>query len=308
MNHHHHYRSRLVLVVFLLVGGGTPTTFGFVHKRPRSPRGIHRFTTGKPPSRRDDVNRKQSSNKSHDNDDGTGSSPSNGQQDILGEISKSMIGTFANSYGSLNHRDDYDTSDDLSMMIDRRRAKRTNTRPKNTLRDATNEIVRRIMAGEEYTQEDLILLLKLVLTVGVSFQPIARMLPIRTLVQMLDLSVSQRLADRVKFLLANELDTRVKDMVAENMQRHFARQAIRAFTGKEEYVFGDIARSLLRNDSGNREFTMDEQGKRELKQWDDGRRGVSIRPLVDRKIKSSSSSPSSSSSSESKKKLSFAAV
>jgi hypothetical protein len=183
----------------------------------------------------------------------------------FGDFTKGLI-------NGVTGKDEYEFGD-VSKWLDRQakqKAEEFTCQEEYQFGDISREIVRRIVAGE-YTQEDLLLLLKLILTVGIQFQPIARILPVKALVQMLNLSMSQKLGDRVQHILSQELDKRMNEMMLSgnaNVKQEFTRQAILKFIGKDTYQFGDITKSMLGVSKKNNEIVVGPPMKKELEEWD----------------------------------------
>eukprot|EP00913_Durusdinium_trenchii_P023517 g22094.t1 len=108
-------------------------------------------------------------------------------------------------------------------------------------------------------EEELLLLLRAVITMGVGLTPVAHLLPIQVLLNLygssLELELGQRVSARLTAALAKELDRRSKeallgkgneDYVLGDLTRKQLQQGLQRFTGKDSYEFGDISRSLLR--------------------------------------------------------------
>jgi hypothetical protein len=76
-------------------------------------------------------------------------------------------------------------------------------------RDLTKEIASRVTSGK-YTYDDLILLLKVLLKFGVGLSPVAGILPVRLLVELLNYSIAEEAGNRLIGALAQEIDRRVK--------------------------------------------------------------------------------------------------
>ena len=194
------------------------------------------------------------------NDEKTRSQKKTGYR--FGDLSKSLINRFPGQY-------DYEFGD-LSKWLDSRakqKAGEFTNKEEYKFGDISREIVRRIVAGE-YTQDDLLLLLKIILTVGIQFQPIARILPVKALFQMLNLSMSQKLGDRVQHILTQELDKRMNEMMSGDVKQEFTKQAILKFIGRDTYQFGDITKRIMLGVSKNNEIVVGPPMKQELEEWD----------------------------------------
>jgi hypothetical protein len=157
----------------------------------------------------------------------------------FGDLTRSLI-------NGVTGKDDYEFGD-LSKWLDSQAKQKTGeftNKEEYKFGDISREMVRRIVAGE-YTQDDLLLLLKIILTVGMQFEPIASILPVAALVQMLNLSTAQKLGVRIQHVLTQELDKRMKDMISGDVKQEFTKQSILKFIGKDTYQFGDITKSML---------------------------------------------------------------
>eukprot|EP00434_Breviolum_minutum_P020397 symbB.v1.2.017986.t5/scaffold1416.1/size119947/6 len=131
--------------------------------------------------------------------------------------------------------------------------------------DISREIARRAKEAD-----DLLLLLRAVITMGVGLTPVAHLLPMQVLLNLygssVELELGQRVSARLTAALAKELDRRSKeallgkgtelrnskvengneDYVLGDLTRKQLQQSLRSITGKDNYEFGDISRSLLR--------------------------------------------------------------
>eukprot|EP00435_Cladocopium_sp_Y103_P045656 s1834_g13.t1 len=123
--------------------------------------------------------------------------------------------------------------------------------------DISREIARRAKEVD-VDEEDLLLLLRAVITMGVGLTPVAHLLPMQVLLNLygssVELELGQRVSARLAAQLAKELDRRSKeallgkgneDYVLGDLTRKQLQQSLRSITGKENYEFGDISRSLL---------------------------------------------------------------
>lgn len=182
----------------------------------------------------------------------------------FGDVTKGLI-------NSVTGKKEYDFGD-LSRWIDaqaKNTAKEFTKKQEYEFGDISKEITRRIRDGE-YSQEDLMVLLKIVVTVGINFQPIARLLPVKALIQMLNLSMSQKLGDQIKHVLTMELDKRMKEMMTGDIKEELSKQAIQKFTGQDSYTFGDISKAIAEKKQGSRddEIVMSDSMEKELDEWD----------------------------------------
>ena len=136
--------------------------------------------------------------------------------------------------------------------------------------DISKEIIKRFQNGE-YTKDDIILFLKIVAMIGIELQPIASFLPIKVLIQMLDVSIAQDVSGKVLGVISKEVDSRMKQFVTGDADYKvgditkkaitgskgesgyqfgdLTKHAISKFTGKSNYEFGDITRKLTSGSS-----------------------------------------------------------
>jgi hypothetical protein len=181
----------------------------------------------------------------------------------FGDITRGVIGGFKNKVNDLTGKDDYKFGD-LTRWLD---TKAKDSVSKFTGRtdgeyqfgDITKELLRRFTHGE-YSRDDLMLLLKIVATVGINWTPLARVLPLKVLVDLLNLSVEatviQTVGEKVVSALSREIDGRMKEMVTGDRDYQlgdYTKRLISKWTGKEDgvYEFGDITKTVLsriRND------------------------------------------------------------
>ena len=91
--------------------------------------------------------------------------------------------------------------------------------------DLTKEIARRV-SSRKYTLEDLALLLKALVSFGVGLSPVAGLLPVTLLVQLLNYSIAGDVGNRLVAALAQEIDRRLKA----------------AIIGDADYKLGDVTK------------------------------------------------------------------
>jgi hypothetical protein len=117
--------------------------------------------------------------------------------------------------------------------------------------DVTREVVRRAQAGE-YETKDMFLALRVLLSAGVGLTPMMSMLPVRWLLDLVNLGLAQDIGGRLLEIVASALDERMKEAVTGDPKYRLGdltkRQLVKAisiFTGKDDYEFGDISRRLM---------------------------------------------------------------
>jgi len=117
--------------------------------------------------------------------------------------------------------------------------------------DITRELVQRTKSSNVSLQ-DLLLLLKIFLTVGASFTPLAKLLPLTVLLDMLNVSLEARIGGKLLEVLAESLDDRFRAAFTAEELGDLAKRSlivgITAFTGKERYEAGDIERAVKKEE------------------------------------------------------------
>jgi uncharacterized protein YjbJ (UPF0337 family) len=195
----------------------------------------------------------------------------------FGDMTKGVLGKFTERVKSVTGKDKYEFGD-LSKWLDEKSKEKVGDFTKNKsdyqFGDISKEVMRRVSAGE-YTREDLLLLIKIVAVVGINFQPIARLLPAKVLLDIFNVSIYQQLGEKVAGVVSTELDQRMKQAVTGDKDYQIGdltKRAILKFTGKDEYTFGDITKSVgtLRKQPKDKQqpIVMDDQVEKELLEWD----------------------------------------
>jgi hypothetical protein len=228
----------------------------------------------------------------------------------FGDLTKGLVRKFGQSVTSLTGKEEYEFGD-LSKWMDQQAKSKVKKFTKNPngeyqFGDISKEILRRIQKGE-YTLDDVILFLKIVIAIGIEFQPIARVLPVKVLMEMVNVGIAQDLSGKVIGALTKELDERMKQVVTGDKDYQlgdFTKKAITGskdyqvgdltkkrilkFTGKESYTLGDITRTLLNdeqsimkgtasvnnsnsggsNNNNRQEIVLDDQLLKDLESWD----------------------------------------
>jgi hypothetical protein len=115
--------------------------------------------------------------------------------------------------------------------------------------DIAKEVIRRA-SSVDYNLQDILLLLKILLTLGATVTPLAKILPITVLLEMLNTSLEARLGATLLEALAKALDARfVAAFSAEelgDLAKRSLGAAIVAFTGKSSYQQGDMEEAVAK--------------------------------------------------------------
>ena len=117
-------------------------------------------------------------------------------------------------------------------------------KPNYKVGDISREVLRRLRSGE-YSKEDIMLVLKIIAIVGANFQPIAAVLPMKVLLEMVEVSLAQDLSSKVVEMLTSEVDGRMKEMVMGDKDYKLGDLTKKALTGSKDYQLGDFTKSVL---------------------------------------------------------------
>lgn len=114
--------------------------------------------------------------------------------------------------------------------------------------DISKEVVRRAWAGE-YDLEDMFLMIRVLLQMGASFTPLARLLPVKLLLELLNVGLAQDVGSKVVGKVATSLDERFKEAITGDAKYQLGdktkdqlSKSLTKLTGKDSYAFGDISR------------------------------------------------------------------
>jgi len=118
------------------------------------------------------------------------------------------------------------------------------------LGDVSRTVIRKVRSGE-YRVDDVYLALRILLTAGFALLPVAQLLPVKALVELVNLGLAKDVGLRLVELLAVALDQRMKQALTGDanyqlgdLAKEKLRQSLARFTGKDFYEFGDIARAI----------------------------------------------------------------
>ena len=120
------------------------------------------------------------------------------------------------------------------------------------LGDVSRTVIRKVRSGE-YNVDDVYLALRILLTAGFALLPVAQLLPVKALVELVNLGLAKDVGLRLVELLAVVLDQRMKQALTGDanyqlgdLTKEKLRQSLARFTGKDVYEFGDIARAVAK--------------------------------------------------------------
>ena len=169
----------------------------------------------------------------------------------FGDLSRWVDARIKDRVNTVTEKDEYEFGD-LSRWIDARVKERVNKltgKSSYSVGDLTKAVAIRVVS-RRYVLDDLVLLLKAMLSLGVSLSSVASFLPVRILIDLLNYSIAADVGDRLVAALAIEVDKRMKEALTgdpEYQLGDLTKRAVLRFTGKESYTFGDIARTVVAN-------------------------------------------------------------
>ena len=164
----------------------------------------------------------------------------------FGDVTRAALGAFQSKVNSLTGNDTYKFGDltkwldaqakDSALQLDASAKKAIldsvtayTKRPDYKIGDITKEIVRRFEVGE-YKKEDLWLFLRICLLIGGSASAgAATALPVKVLLELLEVSMASSVSEDLTSMLTNEINNRMKEFV----------------TGDKNYQFGDLTKKFL---------------------------------------------------------------
>jgi hypothetical protein len=171
---------------------------------------------------------------------------------LFGNTAKKLTGKDEYKFGditkSITGKEDYEFGDISKALDEKAKAKAAEFTGKLDYKvgDISKEIVRRVKDGD-YTMEDIILLCKILLTLGAEFSPIASALPAKFLLEMMNYSLANEVGGKVFDVAASTLDKRMKEAVtgdADYAVGDLTKKSILKFIGKDDYEFGDLSRKI----------------------------------------------------------------
>ena len=149
---------------------------------------------------------------------------------VFGDMSRALDQSAKKKVSELCGKDQYEFGD-LSKYIDSEVKDKVNDFTKKDrykFGDIAEEILNRIK-NRDYTLEDIIILLKILLAFGAGLTPVAQFLPAKLLIEALDVSIAGDLGSRLIEEITKELDRRMK----------------MAFTGSPDYQLGDLSKKAI---------------------------------------------------------------
>lgn len=158
----------------------------------------------------------------------------------FGDLSKAIDKTVKQKVATMSGKDkDSYQFGDLSKLIDSKVKEQVNdftNQESYQFGDVTKEILKRVKT-RNYTLDDMMILLKILLAFGAGLSPVANFLPAKLLIELLDYSILGDVTNKVTSAITQELDRRMK----------------KAFTGDVDYQLGDMSKKAVLNYIGKEE-------------------------------------------------------
>lgn len=212
----------------------------------------------------------------------------------FGDLSRWVDGTIKKRINTLTDKEEYELGD-LSKWAWGKVGNATQDytgKESYEVGDLSKEVIRRVRSGE-YAMSDVWLACRILLSAGLGFlTPVATILPLRTLLDLVNIGLAQEVSGRLLEEMAGFLDRRFKealtgkaDYQVGDLTKDRLESAITKWTGKDSYEFGDITRhvrklaveasaeapSTTRTTGSNKkpsQIHIEEKSMRELDKWD----------------------------------------
>ena len=131
--------------------------------------------------------------------------------------------------------------------------------------DLSKAVIRRVRSGE-YKVEDMWLMLRVLVALGAGLTPVAQVLPVKLLLQLLDVALTQEVGERLVGALASVLDERFKEALTGDPNYQigdWTKRAVLKYIDKDEYEFGDIVKTLQRKMEAEKKQQQQQEVKKE---------------------------------------------
>lgn len=168
----------------------------------------------------------------------------------FGDISKAVDKQAKSKVNELTGKNEYKFGDLSKYLDSQAKDKVANFTGNSTYKvgDISKEVVRRAWAGE-YDLEDMFLVIRVLLQMGASFTPMARFLPVKLLLELLNVGLAQDVGSKVIGKVATSLDERFKEAITGDAKYQLGDKtkdrlikSLTRLTGKDSYAFGDISK------------------------------------------------------------------
>ena len=183
----------------------------------------------------------------------------------FGDITKGVLGKFQTEVNSLTGKSHYKFGD-FSRWLDQQGkgyvgtwVKEYTDKAEYQFGDVSKELLRRFQTGQ-YTKDDVWLFLKIISMVGINLQPVVAGLPVKVVMDMLEVSVGQQVSGKIVGMLSNEVEQRLKLFVTGDKDYQVGDFTKQAVLGKKEYEFGDLTKRMIQNIQPKEDTSRDADG------------------------------------------------
>ena len=172
-----------------------------------------------------------------------------GKEYQLGDLSRHLDAKAKEKICEVTGKDDYRFGD-LSLWADanvKAKVCEMTGKAEYTAGDITKEILRRVTSGE-MKWEEVLMLMKMMLSIGASFSPVAGMLPAKVLIELLNYSIIAQAGEMVTSAISTELDRRMKKAFTGDPEYQLGvitKRQLLNFIGSDTYEFGSLTRTII---------------------------------------------------------------
>jgi hypothetical protein len=161
----------------------------------------------------------------------------------FGDLSKHIDSKVKDRLAKLSNKNEYEFGDLTKYLVQ----DFTNSTTKYQFGDITKEIIHRV-TSKNYTMDDMAILMKALVSFGVGLTPVASILPVKLLIDLLNYSIAGDIGNKVVSSITLELDKRMKKAITGDEQYQVGdvtKKALLDYTGRDSYSFGDITKKVM---------------------------------------------------------------
>ena len=163
----------------------------------------------------------------------------------FGDLSRWVDARLKDRVNKLTQKDEYEFGD-LSRWVDARVKDRVNEmtgKSSYDFGDLSKAVATRVIS-RRYVIEDIVILLKALVSLNVSMSSVASFLPVKLLVDLLNYSLAADVGNRLTAALAIEVDKRVKVLTGDASYQlgDYTKRAVLRFIGRGVFLWRHIAK------------------------------------------------------------------
>jgi hypothetical protein len=172
----------------------------------------------------------------------------------FGDVSRYLDQQAKGSVNKLTNKTDYEFGDltRWAEKVSKEKVSNFTSKTDYEAGDISKEVLRRARSGE-YSVEDMYLAVRILLSAGASFTPLVGFLPLKLLLDLLNMGLAGDVTGKLVEVLAGVVDERMKEAITGDSKYQLGDltkkkivAALAKFTGKETYEFGDISRKVVK--------------------------------------------------------------